>query len=485
MFLKAIALTAFAVIAFCSCTKMVIEEEDDDFRKVYTAELVFDGDLTTFDASTRTSSTSWEDGSKVYLQFKNGSNYVNGIAEYDASISKWTVEFYGEIVSKNEQICEALFFENVVEYGENVITLDETSIVYRDTKGTYYFDGHVLTVSAHLTPQTGRIRFEGEPGYEYTVTGFSRLSHYNIAENSLTSEAVPFSDYIPESGKSDYYYVFFDNSLNSARRLQFYDRENNVRYEKSFPQSVLANGKSGFMNIPTISNHNSWGTDPLVRTFTVNGVSFNMILVDCGHIKGRYNIELYDYYDYNISTSKDYYIGETEITEALYQAITGETVKGLGDNYPYRGLPDSDPDRLYDCDNLYQITGYLFRMPLREEWQFAAMGGLLSCGYCYSGSNNIDQVAWYNCDEPHEVKQKLPNELGLYDMTGNCYELSIYEWLRYGNGYRAFRADYYCGGNFSSVSEDCYNHSLGYDPGEDGVSVGARLCVDASEFTKY
>ena len=75
--------------------------------------------------------------------------------------------------------------------------------------------------------------------------------------------------------------------------------------------------------------------------------------------------------------------------------------------------------------NLNTITGQNFRMPTEAEWEFAARGGSLNKSYRYSGGNAVDDVAWYvgNSNRTtHEVKTKSPNELGLYDMSGNVWE---------------------------------------------------------------
>ncbi|MDE6309605.1 MAG: formylglycine-generating enzyme family protein, partial [Muribaculaceae bacterium] len=71
------------------------------------------------------------------------------------------------------------------------------------------------------------------------------------------------------------------------------------------------------------------------------------------------------------------------------------------------------------------LTGQKFRLPTEEEWEYAARGGRYSNGYKYSGSNYIGEVAWYFDNsgmETHTVGTKSPNELGLYDLSGNVWE---------------------------------------------------------------
>ena len=162
------------------------------------------------------------------------------------------------------------------------------------------------------------------------------------------------------------------------------------------------------------------------QTFTANGVSFVMVAVEGGTFQmGSDDSDAYSYEKpvHQVSLSS-YSIGQTEVTQELWEAVMGSnpsSFKGLS-------LP-VDEVSWNDCQTfitkLNTLTGQQFRLPTEAEWVFAARGGVKSQGYKYSGSNMIDNVAWYtdnSSSKPHEVATKQPNELGIYDMSGNVYE---------------------------------------------------------------
>lgn len=165
------------------------------------------------------------------------------------------------------------------------------------------------------------------------------------------------------------------------------------------------------------------------ETISVNGVTFTMIKVEGGTFQmGATSEQESDAYDdeYPVHsvTLSDYYIGETEVTQELWQAVMGGNPSYFsGNQRPVETVSWNDCKEF--IEKLNQLTGKNFRLPTEAEWEYAARGGDKSQGYKYSGSNTIGVVAWYwdnGGEQTHDVKTKQPNELGIYDMSGNVWE---------------------------------------------------------------
>lgn len=176
-----------------------------------------------------------------------------------------------------------------------------------------------------------------------------------------------------------------------------------------------------------------------IETFTANGVSFEMVKVSGGKFFMGANVKFNNPNKPNtprdddgnsnespahIVTVGSFYIGRTEVTQELWQAVMGDNPSNFnGNKKPVEYV------NWYDCqkfiNKLNELTGENFRLPTEAEWEFAAKGGKESRGNKYSGSNNLADVAWYKDNSnstTHEVCQKSPNELGIYDMSGNVSE---------------------------------------------------------------
>lgn len=123
--------------------------------------------------------------------------------------------------------------------------------------------------------------------------------------------------------------------------------------------------------------------------------------------------------------SGSFYICKYEVTQKLWSEVMGDNPSEMqGDDLPVENVSWNDCQVF--ISKLNELTGKNYRLPTEAEWEFACRGGKYSKGYKYSGSDNLDEVAWYDVnseDKTHPVGQKKPNELGLYDMNGNVWEL--------------------------------------------------------------
>lgn len=158
----------------------------------------------------------------------------------------------------------------------------------------------------------------------------------------------------------------------------------------------------------------------------VNGAPVEMIKVKGGtYVMGDHNRQNQDALPLHSVTLSTYYVGRTEVTQQLWEAVMGynnSTFRG-----PLRPVETIDYEEIeLFLQRLNSQSGVKFRLLTEAEWEFAARGGVKSNDYIYSGSNELNDVAWTGVNNPtkqtHNVANKAPNELGIYDMTGNVWE---------------------------------------------------------------
>ena len=230
-------------------------------------------------------------------------------------------------------------------------------------------------------------------------------------------------------------------------------------------------------------------------SFTVKGVTFNMILVkggtfDMGATDEQGTDAKADEKPVHSVTLSDYYIAETEVTQALYEAVIGSNpADSVGAELPVVLIEWGDADLF--VSKLSEITGRKFRLPTEAEWEYAARGGNKSKGFKYAGSNNISDVAWFNNIEggSHTVKGKAPNELGIYDMSGNVDEYCADDYAPYS---KDSQTDPKCelkdggdvtvrGGSFVSEASDCRVSRRGSSRGYVFGSLGFRIAMSVDK----
>lgn len=238
----------------------------------------------------------------------------------------------------------------------------------------------------------------------------------------------------------------------------------------------------------SISNDSATKEEKL--SFNVKGITFNMIQVKGGTFtmgatpeQGKAAKD--DEKPTHSVTLSTYYIGEAEVTQELYKAVVGENPSDIeGANLPVVAVSYTDCELF--IDKLNKLTGRQFRIPTEAEWEYAARGGSKSKGYKYAGSDSLSEVAWFNDINSglHPVKEKSPNELGIYDMSGSVDEYCCDDYAPYSNesqtnpkGVSETGLNVIRGGSFCSDEVDCRVSRRGNTPGYVFGSLGFRIAL--------
>lgn len=225
--------------------------------------------------------------------------------------------------------------------------------------------------------------------------------------------------------------------------------------------------------------------------FTVNGVGFTMKLVKAGSfMMGATKIQdsyasMLEKPAHKVTLTKDYYIGETLVTQALWKAVMGNNPSRFGgDQRPVERVSFIDCKEF--INKLNQILDTEFRLPTEAEWEYAARDGGMS-DLLYSGSNDMTAVAWTSSDAnmTYPVMEKSPNKLGIYDMCGNVNEWCSDNFYKYTSAEvtdptneKGEVSHILRGGSWRNLSLYCRVSSRTYESGNNEFdNVGLRLVL--------
>lgn len=433
-------------------------ENNNNGNILKTCPLILNVSKTNFDPLTRADGdedpadeeSSWVEGDKIYLTFTNGSETTSGEAKFSNGV--WSVSYYGELAYGSAAKCQALYVDYFTkpesdDYVEgNFLPLTPYDALYEDAGGQYLFNGTTLTVTADLKPKTGRMRFAGESGENIKVNGIATYSLYdrlNASFSKSSDNKIVLT--VDKSGYTPYIYGEFINPEKPRMNIGLAT----TGFTRLLPSDIFKQGESGYISIPTPEEHNTW-REALI--FSLGDAEMVMLPV------------------YNSSTEKLFYLAETELTEEQYAAFTPGVTTGKKSKLPK--TMSSSGDYTTVLGNLNLATGLSFRVPSYAEWYFAFCGGNQTNPFTYSGSNDVNAVAWFagNSEgKAHDVKKLQPNSLGFYDMSGNVCEICKYSSSYY----------YYYGGYYGSNSSGSTLAGINYDSSSSYISyTGYRFALD-------
>ena len=269
-------------------------------------------------------------------------------------------------------------------YGNNVIAVhskltvsgikgenfDLVAIV-QDDLGNWHVDSYGNTVKTH-----------------YTVN-----APYEVTEWNDISVFLKHSNLSPKPGRHTYkifLYVYYKNEWYGGVYAGAYDLTGQVSSSSPYIEMVYVEGGSFMMGATPEQELDYWDDEKPVH-----------------HVR-----------------LSNYYIGKYEVTQAQWEMVMGTNPSYFrGPNLPVDNVSWDDVQEF--IRRLNAMTGKSYRLPTEAEWEYAARGGNKRLGYKYSGSNDVESVAWYSGNsgfETHPVGTKAANELGIHDMSGNVYE---------------------------------------------------------------
>lgn len=212
-----------------------------------------------FDLNAETRSetaTEWKDNDIVYIHFKTDTGTIPAKATFSVAENDWTVRYNGVLPQGNNLSCTATYFEKIDSVSSTTVYISPETAIYCDTVATYTFaSGRELEVSATLMPETGRIRFKGESNLKFALVGITNYCRYSIEENKLVKDSknTIWAEVLAD-GFTPYYYGMFTDSVAPSLDIVY----SGNRYNASMPNTIFRRGESGWMNVPTENNYNSW-----------------------------------------------------------------------------------------------------------------------------------------------------------------------------------------------------------------------------------
>lgn len=321
------------LVLFFSCSKEVGEVASSD--QTYTYKLDMSASLSTYDDEPCTrAGLTFVKGDIIYLCFNPGSsdNEVYGTASYDGYT--WNLTTTESLDFATSGYCNAKYFAGAKSYTSTKVEFDQYSEVYRDYT-SWDRNGSSVKINVSLTPVFARIRFKGDSGTTFQLSGISWCSEYRHEKNYgyYLGNKSPMTVTIQSSGYSPYIYGYFTSSTSPSLTIV----SNDVTYTMSCDNSMFQQGQSGWLNLPTRTSHTGWTSsadesDPYPVAGAVDlglpsGIlwsSWNMGASEVGEYGGYYcwgdaSGECKTSQEYNIPNGTDNICGDPKFDMATVQ----------------------------------------------------------------------------------------------------------------------------------------------------------------------
>lgn len=475
--------------------------------------------------ATRAVTSNWDDGSTIYIQFANGNSPIMGMATYSSNTGLWEVAYETELPKTQSGTCKMYFFDNADDINIKGASIGGTTGIYEDTNAMFAYDGEKLSVAGKLIPKLGRVRFSGNLNDTIMLSGVKRYGYFNATDCTykLDSTEVLLSATVKEGDK---YYTpyYYGAMIEGNKALEITDMKDAF---KRYCSDVFKAGESGYMKIPHAESFSGWmKNDPLAQSkvsinwpdsisedrravimnlietmIPVEGGSFWMGAQSYDSKEKNYNVRAHtDEYPVHQTVVSPFYLSRTEVTQKQWKAVMGYNAPVVdGDNYPVRYFRKNWSNSIKDeylsfVNKLNFITGLEFSLPTEAEWEYASFGGKNGSYKFWAGTQKFNSsYCIYTYSSPYcgVVGTKLPNELGLYDMSGNvaelCYSIGNYTDRQVINPRWDNSSYSYRGGSSSDLYYD-YNYNYTYYSLTNRTSyssssswnyslVGIRLCL--------
>lgn len=414
-------LLLFALTACTNEEEFSLPQPGGNESGTTTCRMMFYGDVAGYGCATRASGHEWKEGDRLYIRFLGGSSTIIGCAEYSAT-GNWTLSYSGTFAEGTGQKCEVYYFENATHKSNTKVELTAHSAVYECTAGSYSYNGEDMSISAQLSPKTGRVRFVSNSEHSFRLRGISYYTSFDLGSKSFAFSSAALELSTAQQGaeySTGYVYGFYSDE--NTREIKLIT--DNASYVRAFPLSMLQASKSGYITAPTTENNEGW--TPF--TGTLNGHDWVDLALPSGLKWATCNVgasspeDYGNYYAWGETEEKDDYSWSTSTTY-------GKEMGDIGGNASYdvarklwggtwRLPTQAEFEELLDEDNCTWewttqsgVNGYRVTSKINGESIF-----LPATGYRNGTSlNYAGSFGYYWSSTPYESDTGYAYDLGFY-----------------------------------------------------------------------